>query len=94
MSRMSLLLVAFLSLGACATSRSRAVAPPPRGPESAAQRLDGLRAADPHRHPEEEERRYGVAEARQRKAEQARKVREKPESSPGADVVKDKNDPQ
>jgi hypothetical protein len=92
MSRTSLFLVASLFLVGCATSRTRPVAAPPRAPESGAQRLDGLHAVDPHRHPEEEERRLGVAEARQRKAEQARKARQKAEATPGADVVEGKND--
>jgi hypothetical protein len=92
MKTTSLLLVASLFIAGCATSRGRAVAPAPRGPESAAQRLAGQRAVDPKRHPEDDERRFGVAEARARKAEQARKAREQRESTPGVDVVKDKNE--
>jgi hypothetical protein len=50
----------------------------------------GLRAADPNQHAEDDDRRWGTPEARQRKQERARQARQKAAGQPGkpADVVK------
>jgi hypothetical protein len=88
MNRISLVMVSLLLAGGCATSRPRAAAERPRAPVSAPQRLADQRAVDPNLHAEDEERRFGLAEARARKAEQIRKAREEADAIHGADVVK------
>jgi hypothetical protein len=87
------LLAVGLLAGGCATARRGEVAAPAAGgrvPDSVEARVAGLRAADPNQHAEDDDRRWGTPEARQRKQERARQARQKAAGQPGkpADVVK------
>jgi hypothetical protein len=88
------LLVAGLLAGGCATARPGEVAAPAAGgrvPDSVEARVAGLRGADPNQHAEDDDRRWGTPQARQRKEERARRERQKAAgkgAAKGADVVK------
>jgi hypothetical protein len=62
--------------------------------DSASERITSQRANDPKLRSEEQERRWGIEQNRQRKAEQRlRRARQKAENRPGVDVTKGKEGP-
>jgi hypothetical protein len=81
----------------CATGRERrpapAAAPPARTQDDVDERLAAQRAANPLLHSEDNERRFGLERARQRKRLQQQQKATQKKTAPGSgDVVKSKND--
>jgi hypothetical protein len=88
------MLVTILSLG-CAGARPRPPEAARRVPDAIPEKVAAERNSDPHMHSEEEERRWGMEEKRQRDLEQRRRAREKAQQRQGtagaADVTKQAN---
>jgi hypothetical protein len=90
----TLMLAVFLA--GCATAPTRRVqtaTASSRIGDSASERVAAQKASDPKLHTEDEERRWGIEQNRQRQEEQRhRRARQKAESRPGVDVSKAKDD--
>jgi hypothetical protein len=94
---MKTLMLAVVCLAGCATSPSRravqTATASDRIGDSASEKIAAQRANDPKLHAEDEERRWGFEQNKQRKEEERqRRARQKAEGRPGVDVSKSKDD--
>jgi hypothetical protein len=83
------IIVTLISAG-CSTGRAYRIKHPPRNQQTAEERIAAHRAADPLLRAEDNEARWGTAQAQQRKQERKRQAARKKSSEGPGDVTKTK----
>jgi hypothetical protein len=82
------ILLAAIAISACGTARPRPRPAEARVPDAIPEKVAVKRHTDPKLQAEDEERRWGMEQKRQRDLEQRRRARQKAESTQNADVSK------